>query len=275
MKMQTSASFKKEIMAFTRTKKLFVLLCVFAGFAVLDPALIRGMGAIMEAVGEADIIGDMLGDITSYASNGVSGLVGDLALSGTVIFLLLINSFAGGEQKRRSIIIPRSAGLGNHAYIVPKFVVYPLAAFGLCLFAVITSALVSAAIFVVNDLSAARILTSGILLGVNLAMYTGFHLCIGTATGRAGASAAICIGASILVPGFFAMLSMNMEGDLIAYNPFALTTMASTAVYQIPDTAEMLVTIAIAVALIVICCLLALFAQNAKKIDNKGNEILI
>ncbi|MCL2638825.1 MAG: hypothetical protein FWD48_10715 [Oscillospiraceae bacterium] len=275
MNLQIKSSFKKEIMAFTRTKRFFILLCVFVGFAVFDPVMLRAMGAILVTLGEIDIMADALEQMTSSAMNGVSSLVGDLTLSGLIIYLLLINSFAGGEQKKRSIIIPRTSGLRSKAYITPKFIVYPIAAFALCLLAVLVAAAVSTAIFVEKDIIMPQILAAGALLGMNLAMFTSFHLCIGTATGKAGLSAAICIGAAIIIPGIFSVLSMGIDGNLMAYNPFGLAAMANEAVFKMPNMGEMLATILIAIGLMVACFFLALFAQNAQKIDNKGNEILI
>ncbi|MDR2558493.1 MAG: hypothetical protein LBC86_02970 [Oscillospiraceae bacterium] len=275
MNTQIKACFKKEIMAFTRTKRFFILLCVFVGLAIFDPLMIRGTSAIMEAVSDIDTLGELLGEMTSYASNGVASLVSDLALAGMIVFILLIGSFAGGEQKKRSIIIPRTSGLQNKAYLLPKFIVYPVAAFVLCMLAVLSAAVLSAEIFAENDLIISQIFAAGAILGVHFMMYICFHLCIGTATGKAGMSAAICIGALILIPGIFALMSMGTDGNLIAYNPFALNMMALDAVHDMPETGEVTVTVIIAFALMFVCYLLALFAQNAKKIDNKGNEILI
>jgi ABC-2 type transport system permease protein len=275
MNIQTKACFKKELLAFTRTKKFFTLLCVFVGLAIIDPLIIRGTGMLMETLNEFEGMSELFGELTSYAANGVSSLINDISLAGLIVFLLLINSFAGGEQKRRSIIIPQSAGLGSHAYITPKFFVYPGAAFILCMLAVLVAAAVSASVFTVNDLIMSRVIIAGVLLGVHFMMYTCFHLCIGTATGKAGMSAAICIGASIMVPGFFTLLSMGIDGDLIAYNPFGLAAMAINSSFLLPQTSEIVATVLIAFALMVICWLLALFAQNAKKIDNRGNEMVI
>ncbi|MCL2696649.1 MAG: hypothetical protein FWE74_01055 [Oscillospiraceae bacterium] len=275
MSIQVKASFKKEITAFTRTKRFFILLCVFVGLAVFDPLILRGTGALMEAVSEAETLGELFGEMTTASSSGVSSLVNDLALAGLIVFLLLINGFAGGEQKKRSIIIPRTSGLRNNAYLTPKFIVYPAAAFVLTLLAVFVAAAVSASVFAVNDLVIPQVFAAAVLLGVNLMLYTCFHLCIGTATGKAGMSAAICIGASILVPGIFSVMSMGIEGNLIAYNPFALSVMAMGAVSVMPDTGEAAATVIIALAIMIACWLLALFAHNARRIDNKGNEILI
>jgi hypothetical protein len=273
--MQTSACFKKEIMAFFRTKKFLVLFCVFVGVAVLIPLMFGATASFMESAGELDMIGAMLGALTMRASDGLIILLGNLFLVGLILYLLLINSFAGGEQKKRAIIIPRSAGLRAASYITPKFIVYPLSAFVLTMFAVLLGAAVSSSVFKVNDLVTSQVLAAGALLGVNLMMYTCFHLCIGTATGQAGASAAICIGFAVLVPDIFELISRSIDGDLIAYNPFALATMSMEAVAHEPNTGEMAVTVIFSFALMFISYLLAVFAQNAKRIDNKGNEMVI
>ncbi|MDR2531328.1 MAG: hypothetical protein LBC82_00580 [Oscillospiraceae bacterium] len=281
MNIQTKASFKKEILAFTRTKMLLIITLVFVGLALFDPLMYRGMGMLVELMSdtfeEMNIGADgMIALFTEDASTGVQGFMSDITLMGIIIFLLLINGFAGGEQKKRSIIIPRSSGLRSFGYIFPKFIIYPITAFIISVIGVLVAGSLSAVIFVNNDLTVGGLLGAGALMGINLALYTCFHLAIGTATGKAGMSAAICIGASILVPTFFQLLSTGFDGDLIAYNPFAFISMAYGALYgNALPISEILITAVIALGIMVAVYLLALFAQNARKIDNSGNEMII
>ena len=288
--MQIKANFKKELLAFRRTKTLLVLTCVFIGLAVFNPLMLKGLDVIVTVANEAIEItveqpqdNEIDPDVAvlsalppfTHASRGVESIISDLPTIGLIVFLLMINRFAGGEQKRRSIIIPRSSGLRPLGYLLPKFVVYPLAVLALSVAAVFAAAMVSIPLTEVNDLVYSRVLLSGILLGVYLMMYVCFHLTIGTATGKAGMSAAICIAVSIILPGIFAALSVGTDGDFIAYNPFALSTMAILSVREVPDTTELMVTAAAAFAIMLAVYFVALFAQNAKRIDNSGNEKLI
>jgi hypothetical protein len=61
------------------------------------------------------------------------------------------------------------------------------------------------------------------------------------------------------------------------YNPFTLDLLAVSSVYNNAATRgellDIAVTVIIALTLMLICYFVALFAQNAKMIDNSGNEI--
>lgn len=286
MSMQTKASFKKEITAFTRTKKFLIIACVFIGLAVFDPLMLRGTGLLIDAMNtieEIDMsgLGDFVND--APASVGVYSTISDLALIGLLIFLLMMNPFAGGEQKKRSIIIPRTSGLSSPSYLLPKFIVYPAAAFVLSVISAFVSYAVSVLIFDTNDIVFTNVLLGGALLGVYLMMFVCFHLCLGTATGRAGMSSAVCIVGAWILSTLFALIGMT---DI--FNPFTMNTMAaavaggmhkeaivatSELIYY--ETGEIIATVLIALAAMVLVYFIALFAQNAKRIDNSGNEVLI
>ena len=275
--MQLKASIKKELLAFSRTSKLLIIALVFIGWSIFSPLMIRGVGLLMEALNPIydemgmDVSGmtDMLG---SASSLGVTSAVSELGGVCLIVMILLINSNAGGEQKKRSIIIPRSSGLRSFSYIFPKFIVYPPIAFVLAVAGAFSAWGISALIFDYNDVTLSGILIGGILAGVSIMFYVCLHLTIGTATGKAGLSAALCIVASLLLPNIFAM-----TGADYMYNPFTLSLIASSAVQpgmlSTTPPEDIIVTALIALGLMVILYFIALFAQNARRIDNSGNEI--
>ena len=279
MKMQTKASFKKEYLAFFRTKKVFILALVLIGLAVINPLLITGMSVFMDSFSEVyaelgvDVSG-MTEALSSSVSTGVSTAVSGIAQTGLVVFLIVLNSNAGGEQKKRSIIIPRSTGLRSFSYIFPKFIIYPLAAFVIAVIATFAAWGVSVFGFVYNDVSAAGVLLASVLTGVSLMFYVCAHLTIGTATGKAGMSAAVCIVASFLLP-----ILLSSMGAGYVYNPFTMHALAGSVVFNsgvsTAQVLEIIITVIIALVLMVILYLIALFAQNAKRIDNSGNETKI
>jgi len=276
MSLQTKASFKKEVLAFFRTKKFLIIASVLVGWSVLNPLLMVGLGSLMNTMKpiyndmgmDVSIVSSLLG---STASMGVSSAVGELAGTGLVVFILLINSFAGGEQKKRSIMIPKSSGLRNFSYIFPKFIVYPLSALVLAIAGAFASWGISSLIYRVNDVSPEGVLMGGILAGVCLMFYTCCHLTLGTATGKSGMSAAVCIVSALLLPNLFAAL-----GSDYIYNPFTLNIMASSIVaegaLQRMQPLDIAMTVLIAFALMVVFYFIAIFAQNAKQVDNTGNE---
>jgi len=277
MKMQIKASFIKEILAYFRTGKFMIIAIVIIGLAVFSPLILTGMGALMDSM--SDIyeefgmdVSEMTEALGTSASMGTSSSVSDITGAGLIVFLLLINRAAGGEQKKRAVIIPRSAGLRSTAYILPKFVIYPLSAFVLAVIAIFASWGVSALLFEVNDMVFVGVLIAAILTGVCLMLFVCFHLTLGTATGKAGMSAAVCISASIILSNVFAFMSMDYM-----FNPFALNVLAATVLrntyFTGQEALDIAVTILFALAIMFICYLIALFAQNARRIDNSGNEI--
>ena len=279
MSAQLRASFKKEILAFTRTKKAFILALVFVGIAALYPLLIQGTYSMMAAM--SDMYGEMgidvsgLGDTESgmhtMASFGLQQALAFIASAGLLIYLILINSFAGGEQKKRSVIIPRSAGLNCFNYLFPKFIIYPLAALILSIIGALIGGAVSSYAFTNNDLDFNKVFASGALLGVYLMLYVCLHLSLGTATGRAGLSSAACIFAALILPDLFYIL----HSAEYVYNPFALSLLAATMGQGAEVDADVVITVVIALAIMVAVFFAALFAQNARKVDNSGDEILI
>jgi len=279
MNIQTRASFRKESLAFFRTGKFIVIAIVFLGWAMLSPLIIRGLGGLMDSM--SPIYDDLGMDVSgmtellgSSASIGVSSAISEMSSLCLLVFLLLINSFAGGEQKKRSVIIPRSAGLRSFSYIFPKFIVYPLSAFVLAITGTFLAWWVSSGIFAHNDVTLLGAFLGGTLAGTGMMFYICFHLTIGTATGKAGMSAAICIVSSFLLPNIFAVL-----GSEYVYNPFILSLYASSLVSETTQAfvqpMEVVMTVLIALAIMAIVFFLALFAQNAKTVDNSGNEIRI
>ena len=275
MDIQFKASLFKELAAFIRTKKFIILLCVFIGIAVFYPLMIRGLSMLMYAM--SDIYEEMGMDITvmtaeltSTASIGLTSAVSGLSSIGLLVFLLLINSFAGGEQKHRSIIIPQSSGLQVFNYLLPKFLIYPFAIFAFTLAAVFSASAASVLAFDYNDMIMENIAIAALLLGLYNMFYVCLHLTLGTSTGKAGMSAAICIVASFLLPEIFMIVDA-----VPAFNPLTMGVTALMIASGAEIRPETITGVIITVLLMAAVFFVALFAQNAKKIDNKGNEIII
>jgi len=277
MNIQTKAGFKKELLAYLRTHKLLTVALVIIGLAIFNPLMITGLGALIDSMSDVyddlgmDISGmtEMLGTATS---TGVTSSVEGITGVGVIVVLLLLNSAAGGEQKKRSVIIPKSAGLQSVAYILPKFIIYPVSVFIFSIIAIFVSWGISAMLFDINDVTFNGVFISGILSGICMMLYVCFHLALGTATGKAGMSSAVCITASILLPSIFSFISPDYM-----YNPFMLNVLAYTAIFTDTFSGSELTDIAISSAvagiIMVITYLIALFAQNARRVDNSGSDI--
>jgi len=277
MSTQTAASFKKETLAYIRTKKLLIISLVIIGMAILSPLFIAGLGALMDAMSDIydelgmDISG-MTDILSTSVSTGVTSSVSDITGTAIIVLILMLNSAAGGEQKKRSVIIPKSSGLKSFSYIFPKFIIYPVSALVCAIIGMFASWGVSILLFDINDVTFIGVLLAGIISGVCLMLYVCFHLTLGTATGQAGMSAAVCISAAILLSNIFALVNVDYM-----YNPFALNILAATTIHSgsltAAGTMNIVITLLFTFGLMILSYLIALFAQNARKIDNTGNEI--
>jgi len=271
------ASFKKEFLSYFRTKKFMIITFVILGLSILSPVLITGMGALMDMMSDiyADFgidIAPLTDELGSTASIGVSSTVSDITGPALIVILILLVNAAGGEQKKRAVIIPQSSGLKSFAYIFPKFIIYPLTVFVLALAGMFVSWAFSAVLFESNDVSLLGIILAGTLTGICLMFYVCFHITLGTATGKPGMSAAVCITVSLLLPNIFAFTISDYM-----YNPFALNLLAGSLLHynrlSMTELVDIIITVVFALAIMIIAFYIALFAQNARKIDNSGNEI--
>ena len=277
MSNQTVASFKREFLAFFRTNTFIIVACVIIGLALFSPSLIVGMGLLMDALSDVyDEMGmdvsDMTDILTESSIMGVASSVEGIAGAGAIVLILLLNKTAGGEQKKRAMIVPKSAGLRSFPYIFPKFIIYPLTAFFLAVLAILISLPISILLFDTNDVTFSSTLLAGVIAGVSLMFYVCCHLALGTATGRAGMSAAVCITVSIILPVIFSAL-----GSDYMFNPFTLGNQAAVVIYSevVPnqELLDIVFSIIFALGIMVITYFVALFAQNARKIDNSGSEL--
>ena len=142
------AGIKKELMLFTRGFKLLGVIITIVAISLLYPFTYKSMELMANQISDmgqqmggetqgqvenaAASINNMLGSISemyggSMAAVGFKTGVSSLTSTGSLIIMLLLMSAAGGEQKKRSVIIPTCAGLSPSGYVMPKFIVYPLA----------------------------------------------------------------------------------------------------------------------------------------------------
>lgn len=292
---QIAASFKKEFMLFSRTFRLMGVCLVFVAFAILDPVMIKGMKMI------AGWYDDMLSSLSEQTdmdldfnmesimnaaygedpsvSMGVIQSTSDMSSTSIIVMIIILNLIAGGEQKKRSTIIPSRAGLRAMSYTLPKFIIYPIAAFLSTLAAMIFSYLTSMVLFSVNDLSFLSVIVSGAFMGLFSAFFAAVHLFIGISTGKPAVSTVICIISIMFLPSILSIMGISDK-----FNPFALVSfaqhtihasgagMALTDFYTVQNIA---VTVLVTLIVTAIMFFLTLFIQTAKKIDNRGGDVLI
>lgn len=275
------ASIKKELRLFTRGFRLWGILIAIVGIAVAYPGmykLIEIMGEMMKSISaEAGVeMDEALNSITSMMDSlamlyggslsNVGYFTGILAFTaeGFLIMGLLLMATAGGEQKKRSIIMPNCAGLTPAGYVVPKFVLYPLAVGALTFLGTILTAFTSQLMFG-DAIPVDTMIFSGSCVAFYIVFMISVYFLFGIATGRPGIGVVVMYFSSTLLPTILNAFGINK------YNPFSLQGMVMTPAAE-ADMQDFWLSIAVTVILTVICCLLALVITTVRKIDNSEGE---
>lgn len=290
--MQLKYCFKKEWSQFTRTFRLLALCLIFFSMFVSYPLLFGFAGSVLNkdflesppieesAVVSLDTVKTSANDIMSeidmdamvemYSDAGLMfGTTVVLTLPSCVLVaMLLFMSAAGGEQKKRAMIVPLSSGLKFKNYLIPKFIIYPLFAFAITFLSTVFAGVTCNIIFPNNHVSAVTMVTAALLAGIYVMFIVTVHLSLGLCTSRPGImAAAIYVGSSVvqsLLQGF----------GITEYHPFAISSMISDMLmmpeYSFADNMmNIIVTIVISIAVCIVMFFLALGVLNAKKINNR------
>lgn len=214
-------------------------------------------------------INNMLGSISemyggSMAAVGFKTGVSSLTSTGSLVIMLLLMSAAGGEQKKRSVIMPTCAGLSPSGYVMPKFIVYPLA-IGLMSFigGMITGGISN--LIYNNELIISDIVFSSVCSAIYMFFITAVYFLTGLSTGRPGISVIIVYAGSTIVPLILQALNIDK------YNPFTLQTLLMSS-YSEADMNNFILSTVVSVVLSVISCLLTLMITTLRKIDNSVGE---
>lgn len=282
-------AFKKEFMYFSRTFRMFGVIFAILIISLFDPLMYKGMMVFMDIMGEQleqsgfTVTADAgtLASADVDASNPFAGLtelyeslrapevataaVADFTSTSSLIIFLVLMQPSGGEQKKRSTIIPLCAGLTPIRYIVPKFVIYPLTAFLSSLIALPLCAGVSVFLFG-GEISFANSLAAGAVVGLYLAFLIVIELTLGICTARPGLAAIFTILGSQLLPTVLSLFGINR------FNPFVLPELAGGFLSGEVGTLNLWVSVGVAVVVGVILFFTTLLTQTARKIDNSGNE---
>jgi len=212
------------------------------------------------------IMGDMT-DESYMAKLGAISALGDLTSTLMLIFMLVTMYSAGGELKKRSMIIPQNAGLSSKLYILPKFIVYPasVALFAFC--GIWIGFGISALVFGGIEISISNIAVSALLAAVFDAFMTVLYFTLGLCTSKAGLSVVIMYGGNVILTTLFSALGADK------FHPFTLTSQAQNAVLENGfDSVNLWGSIGITVLLMVLCYFVTLFVISARRIDNRGKE---
>lgn len=276
---------KKEFMLFSRGFRLIGVIITIIGISLMYPLMYKSMemmaGQIADmgqqiggeaqdqVTGAVDSINGMMSSLEamyggSMAAVGFKTGVSSITSTGFLIISLLLMATAGGEQKKRSVIIPNCAGLTPAGYVLPKFIVYPLVIGVLSFLGGIITGCISNLMYN-NELSINDIMFSSLCAAIYMLFMIALYFLIGLSTGRPGISVIIVYGGSTIIPILLQSL------DIDRYNPFTLQSLLMSS-YNDADMNNFMLSTVVAFILSVICCLLALMIMTLRRVDNTVGE---
>ncbi len=293
--MKLTSALKKEFMFFSRTFRMFGVIFSIMIFALADPVMIKGVGMMMSSMGdmvaeqaaetgeegmfsEEDLEAfDMFANMDASAMMSMS--IGDFTSTAVLIVLLIMMGPSGSEQKKRSIIIPRCAGLTPKMYVTPKFIIYPLTGFLSGFLGLFVCAGVTMLLFE-GTIDMAMLALAAVSVGLYISFVMILQLTLGICTERPGVSVISVLAAVSLIPSLLTSFRVDK------FNPFALPTIAMNAFSGQTDFAGLASTaeldpVNVAVSLIVTIILslilyfTTLFVLTTRQIENEGNEAVL
>jgi ABC-2 type transport system permease protein len=271
---QIKAGLIKEWMFFWRGFRFIGLIITFIGCAAMYPA----MSWLMIMM--TDMMSSDMGDIPGMEGiDDLSGLftmelsyVGSLQMftsTAIIVILILLVGTAGSEQKKRSIVLPQTAGLSPSGYVIPKFLFYPPLVFVLTLLSSILTDALSHLVFK-DSLPFETVVLTGSLYALFLMFLTCLYLFFGVSLAQPGLSVIYVLGGSMVISLMFSLVF-----KIDRFTPWNLTTMSDIMVFSsgMVETQSIVITVVITFALCVLLTAGTLFVMTAKQMDNTADEI--
>ncbi|MCL1865993.1 MAG: hypothetical protein FWF82_01125 [Oscillospiraceae bacterium] len=294
---QINAGFLKEWFYIWRSFRLGGIIITFIGCALFMPM----MCALMMWIGsfeDFDLLATLLSPIASLGLDvyglesldsifdmysGDSGLLmsywGGLSMfadTAMLIIIVLLTGTAGGEQKKRSIIIPQTAGLTPSGYVLPKFLFYPTMAFALTMASSFFTNMVCQGVFGMSY-SSQVVLITAFLTAVYVAFLVSMYMFLGISLGQPWLAVIyVYIGNGIfatLLPTAFRVDRYTPFNLLGISNTLLLNEKTNNDIYSGIGSHNVFITAGVTIALCVLLAYLALFAVTAKKMDNTADEV--
>ncbi len=284
--MQIKYGFKKEWLLSLRTFRLFGIIIAMFSFALADPLMYKLLAVMMEFMdAEMSAIEGMdaaMLDATG-AMNDMMGIFNDAGLifsvtmtefcmTGLIIIMLILMAPAGGEQKKRSTIIPSCSGLKFFNYLVPKFVFYPAVVFVVTFLASVTAGSLCNVLYTENLIPVHLLLLTSAMCATFMLFVISIYMCVGLCTSRPGiATIFIYIGMNLMD-----LILTSLE--LTKFHPFALRSLITTGemFYEDFSLADNAASIAVAIVLSFAIAVIMFFLTNAvlgaKKINNQEDK---
>jgi ABC-2 type transport system permease protein len=260
---QINAGLKKELLFFWRSFRLGGIIIAFIGCALFMPL----MWGMMAAMGMEDLFNQMgleqieNGELFVMYSGSLS-----MIISASIVMLILMMGTAGAEQKKRSIIIPQTAGLTPSGYVLPKFMFYPMIIF---IMTVISAFIANAACHAVLNVSYSfePVLITGSLVGLYMMFLVCFYLFMGIALVQPGLSILYVLAADMVFSEMLRAFGINR------FTPWSLPLMTDAVLLDFSNISNIVTTAVITLFICFVFMLLTLFAMVAKRMDNTADEV--
>lgn len=292
MSAQLKYSFKKELAQYFRTFKFLGMVLAIFGFAITNPLMAKFSAVLLSSM-DGMSMPSQTSQISTSFSGADEGLLGSIDISDVVamynngalmfaeslvsfasysllIVMLVMRSAAGGEQKKRAMIVPLCSGLQNKNYLLPKFIIYPLSMFAMTFLGGLVSGGLCGALFENWNVSVGMVMLGSLLMAVYMMFVITIYLSLGICTSRPGImTGAVFVGQMIL--------QSLLEGmGLKDFQPFSLVTAVNYMFADDGYVSEKMPSILTALGLSLVICVLmyflALGVLSAKKIDNQEED---
>lgn len=295
MNVQLKYSFKKEFAHFIRGFKLLGIALAIFGFALFCPVMFKTAGDILEQmndattpefgmamiaadeapIAEADSDDLGLGDMAAIYGSATSvfsiSLV-NLATYSTLVIMLIMMKPAGGEQKKRAMIVPLCCGLEYKNYLTPKFVIYPLSVFAMSFLGGLMTGGLCSSMFANDNIPAGTLALASLMIAVYIAFVITVYLAVGLCSSRPGVMVGVVFLGQMILPSLFAGMGLT------DYQPFALLNLISAlsspeySNILSENTANILVSMGISIVIGILLYFVTLAVLNSKRIDNQDDQ---
>ncbi len=277
--MQIKAGLKKEWLQFTRTFRLGGIILAIASFALADPLMYWAMNLLLDGISTtqaavADTGALDIGEVASVFNNaGVvfSMTMAEFCSTSTLIFMLILMSPCGGEQKKRATIIPSCTGLGTLEYLIPKYIIYPAAIFVVTLASCMMAGGICNLMFTDGAIDAGMMFLAAVLCAVYLTFILVVYMSIGLCTSRPGVvTVFMYIGVSIV------QIFLNQLG-LTKFHPLTLRSLVTGEMFTesfvlADEVGSMAVGTVLSVVIGVMMFVLTYAVQKGTKINNQVDK---
>lgn len=277
--MQIKAGLKKEWLQFTRTFRLGGIILAIASFAFADPLMYWAMNLLLDGISTtqaavADTGALDIGEVASVFNNaGVvfSMTMAEFCSTSTLIFMLILMSPCGGEQKKRATIIPSCTGLGTLEYLIPKYIIYPAAIFVVTLASCMMAGGICNLMFTDGAIDAGMMFLAAVLCAVYLTFILVVYMSIGLCTSRPGVvTVFMYIGVSIV------QIFLNQLG-LTKFHPLTLRSLVTGEMFTesfvlADEVGSMAVGTVLSVVIGVMMFVMTYAVQKGTKINNQVDK---